>query len=394
MRAVARDWKVARRAVPEVGRVARGRGRRRPAARRRLVGARRPASPGTPTTSPRTKRSRRRRGRGPRRSSTAGEHRLVVLDEITYPMMGGWIDTDDVVATIRDRPAAGERRRDRPRRARRAHRRGRHGHRDAQDQARVRRRHPRQEGHRLLTRARARTEQHMTCPNCGAERRREPPLLRQVRNRARRVDPPRRLRGRDPADAPAAPGGAIAAAAAGRAGPPPSAAPRRSRRSLRAAGPHPSGLRRTAARLRPRPPGYPAARPATPRPPPVTARRPVTRRVRRPGIPAARRRLAAVRHTRRRTPTASRSRASCSAWSAGPSAASGRCRDRARLRRPRARSSSSGGRQAGSGMATAGIILGFVAIAFLAAHLHRRPRAATAAEPPILGSGSDGRRPR
>ena len=34
----------------------------------------------------------------------AGEHRLVVLDEITYPMMGGWIDTGDVVATIRDRP--------------------------------------------------------------------------------------------------------------------------------------------------------------------------------------------------------------------------------------------------------------------------------------------------
>jgi cob(I)alamin adenosyltransferase len=34
----------------------------------------------------------------------AGEHRLVVLDEITYPMMGGWIDTADVVETIRDRP--------------------------------------------------------------------------------------------------------------------------------------------------------------------------------------------------------------------------------------------------------------------------------------------------
>lgn len=34
----------------------------------------------------------------------AGEHRLVVLDEITYPMNWGWIDTDDVVATIRDRP--------------------------------------------------------------------------------------------------------------------------------------------------------------------------------------------------------------------------------------------------------------------------------------------------
>jgi cob(I)alamin adenosyltransferase len=35
----------------------------------------------------------------------AGEHRLVVLDEITYPMNWGWIDSDDVVATIRDRPA-------------------------------------------------------------------------------------------------------------------------------------------------------------------------------------------------------------------------------------------------------------------------------------------------
>ena len=34
----------------------------------------------------------------------AGEHRLVVLDEITYPMMGGWIDTADVIETIRDRP--------------------------------------------------------------------------------------------------------------------------------------------------------------------------------------------------------------------------------------------------------------------------------------------------
>ena len=34
----------------------------------------------------------------------AGEHQLVVLDEITYPMTWGWIGTDDVVATIRDRP--------------------------------------------------------------------------------------------------------------------------------------------------------------------------------------------------------------------------------------------------------------------------------------------------
>ena len=34
----------------------------------------------------------------------AGEHRLVVLDEITYPMSWGWIDTAEVVATIAGRP--------------------------------------------------------------------------------------------------------------------------------------------------------------------------------------------------------------------------------------------------------------------------------------------------
>ncbi|MEX2255465.1 MAG: cob(I)yrinic acid a,c-diamide adenosyltransferase [Acidimicrobiia bacterium] len=34
----------------------------------------------------------------------AGDHRLVVLDEITYPMTWGWIDTADVVETIRSRP--------------------------------------------------------------------------------------------------------------------------------------------------------------------------------------------------------------------------------------------------------------------------------------------------
>jgi len=34
-----------------------------------------------------------------------GDYQLVVLDEITYPMNWGWIDIDDVVTTIRDRPA-------------------------------------------------------------------------------------------------------------------------------------------------------------------------------------------------------------------------------------------------------------------------------------------------
>ena len=34
----------------------------------------------------------------------AGEHQLVVLDELTYLCSWGWIDEADVIATIRDRP--------------------------------------------------------------------------------------------------------------------------------------------------------------------------------------------------------------------------------------------------------------------------------------------------
>ncbi len=34
----------------------------------------------------------------------SGEYRLLVLDEITYPMNWGWIDTDEVVRAIADRP--------------------------------------------------------------------------------------------------------------------------------------------------------------------------------------------------------------------------------------------------------------------------------------------------
>jgi cob(I)alamin adenosyltransferase len=34
----------------------------------------------------------------------AGEHHLVVLDEVTYPVNWGWIDGDDVASVIRDRP--------------------------------------------------------------------------------------------------------------------------------------------------------------------------------------------------------------------------------------------------------------------------------------------------
>jgi cob(I)alamin adenosyltransferase len=35
----------------------------------------------------------------------AGEHELVVLDEATYPMAWGWVDTAAVVSALRDRPA-------------------------------------------------------------------------------------------------------------------------------------------------------------------------------------------------------------------------------------------------------------------------------------------------
>jgi len=33
----------------------------------------------------------------------AGTHRLVLLDEVTYPMSWGWIDTDEVLSAIRGR---------------------------------------------------------------------------------------------------------------------------------------------------------------------------------------------------------------------------------------------------------------------------------------------------
>jgi cob(I)alamin adenosyltransferase len=34
----------------------------------------------------------------------AGEHQLVILDEITYPVNYGWIDGSEVAAALRDRP--------------------------------------------------------------------------------------------------------------------------------------------------------------------------------------------------------------------------------------------------------------------------------------------------
>ena len=40
-----------------------------------------------------------------KRRLAVGTHRLYVLDEFTYPMAWGWVDVDDVVATLATRPA-------------------------------------------------------------------------------------------------------------------------------------------------------------------------------------------------------------------------------------------------------------------------------------------------
>ncbi len=39
-----------------------------------------------------------------KRRLAAETHRLYVLDEFTYPIAWGWVDVDDVVTTLRDRP--------------------------------------------------------------------------------------------------------------------------------------------------------------------------------------------------------------------------------------------------------------------------------------------------
>ncbi|NHC45179.1 cob(I)yrinic acid a,c-diamide adenosyltransferase [Motilibacter aurantiacus] len=41
-----------------------------------------------------------------KRDLAAEAYKVYVLDEFTYPMKWGWVDVDDVVATLRDRPGA------------------------------------------------------------------------------------------------------------------------------------------------------------------------------------------------------------------------------------------------------------------------------------------------
>lgn len=35
----------------------------------------------------------------------SGQYRMVVLDELTYPLNFGWVSTEEVIATLRERPA-------------------------------------------------------------------------------------------------------------------------------------------------------------------------------------------------------------------------------------------------------------------------------------------------
>ena len=51
-----------------------------------------------------------------KRDLAAETYRLYVLDEFTYPMNWGWVDVDEVVATLRDRPGHPARGHHRPRR--------------------------------------------------------------------------------------------------------------------------------------------------------------------------------------------------------------------------------------------------------------------------------------
>ena len=43
-------------------------------------------------------------GRGQARGSRDERYEFLLLDELTYPIKCGWIDEDEVVATLRDRP--------------------------------------------------------------------------------------------------------------------------------------------------------------------------------------------------------------------------------------------------------------------------------------------------
>lgn len=93
-----------RRPVPQVRHLANGRREGLPATRRRLVGdGRRITWDSADLTIDQAVAA------GAWQHAKAltdhGDHTLVMLDEITYPLKWGWIDLDAVVRTITDRPA-------------------------------------------------------------------------------------------------------------------------------------------------------------------------------------------------------------------------------------------------------------------------------------------------
>ena len=80
----------------------------------------------------------------------AGEHFLVVLDEITYPLIYGWLPLAGRAARLARSAEGRARGADRASRAAGADRGGRYGDRDADDQARLPGRHSRAAWHRRL----------------------------------------------------------------------------------------------------------------------------------------------------------------------------------------------------------------------------------------------------
>ena len=88
---------------------------------------------------------------GVKRMIAEERYEFLLLDEITYPIKWGWIELDDVIATLRDRPGLPARRADRPRRAARADRRRGSRVRGGEAQAPDGCGHPRAAGHRVVS---------------------------------------------------------------------------------------------------------------------------------------------------------------------------------------------------------------------------------------------------
>ena len=86
-----------------------------------------------------------------KRRLAAETHRLYVLDEFTYPINWGWVDIDDVVRTLTERPGPAARDHHRAAGRSEADRGGQPGHRDDQRQAPLRGRPEGPTGHRMVS---------------------------------------------------------------------------------------------------------------------------------------------------------------------------------------------------------------------------------------------------